>query len=221
MHIGNKTAVVIGATGLVGTSLVKRLCEDVYFQKVVIFHRKVTGVSNAKIEEHIIDFDSIDEWRHLIKGDVLFSALGTTINNAGSKEAQYLVDHTYQFRFAKIASENGIKTYVLVSSAGANQKSSLFYLRMKGELEKDVAKLNFESTYFIRPNLLMGQRKKVRLGEFFSEKILLFLNALGILSSQKPIYANDVAETMILASKENSNGTTILEGENLSRKKRL
>ena len=112
-----RTAIVIGATGLVGHELVQQLLQDQRFVRVVVLGRRNSGFVHARLEEHLISFDQPEQWRHLVKGDVLFSALGTTLKTAGSKEAQYKVDHTYQLEVAKAAAANGVPVYVLVSSA--------------------------------------------------------------------------------------------------------
>src|SRR5688572_25909562 len=129
------TAIIIGATGLVGNHLLQQLIRDERYNKIIIFGRRSVNLSDAKIEEHIIEFDNVESWRHLVKGDVLFSSLGTTIRQAGSTNAQYKIDFTYQYEFAKAAASNNVPSYVLVSSAGADAKSIVFYTRMKGELE--------------------------------------------------------------------------------------
>jgi len=137
------TANVIGATGLVGKQLVQLLLKNKNFEKVRIFVRRSPGISHPKLEEQIIDFDHEESWAEKLTGDVLFSALGTTLKQAGSKEKQYETDVTFNLNFAQKAKENGIENYVLVSSVGANTKSRIFYTCMKGELEEAVSELNF------------------------------------------------------------------------------
>ena len=109
--MNKKTAIVIGATGLVGEQLVRQLLEDDRYGTVKVFHRRTTGISHPKLVETVIDFDSPEEWKHLITGDELYSALGTTLKAAGSKEAQYKVDYEYQFQVAKIARENDVPRF--------------------------------------------------------------------------------------------------------------
>src|SRR5687767_13921512 len=127
--MNSRTAIVIGATGLVGTALVKQLIEDDRFDRIKILGRRSSGVQHPKIEEHVIDFDQPKSWSHFVKGDVLFSALGTTLRTAGSKEAQYKIDHNYQYEVAKAAAANGVPVYVLVSAAMADPRSRIFYSR--------------------------------------------------------------------------------------------
>ncbi|MEX2604924.1 MAG: NAD(P)H-binding protein, partial [Gracilimonas sp.] len=154
----NRTAIVIGATGLVGSQVLDQLLEDKSYQKVKVFHRRSTGVVHPKLEEHIVDFKELDSWKSLIAGDELYSALGTTIKKAGGQEAQYTIDFTYQYETAKAAAENGVKKFALVSSAGANPKSRAFYTKLKGELDEAVKELPFEVTVILRPSILAGNR---------------------------------------------------------------
>lgn len=201
-----KTALVIGATGLVGKHLVELLLNDSRFEKIIVFVRRNTGLNNPKLEERVVDFNAPGEWQHLVKGDVAFSAMGTTLKQAGSKEAQYKIDYTYQYEFAQAAARNSVPVFVLVSSAGADAKSSIFYSRIKGELENAVRKLYFKSVYFIQPSLLVGEREEQRRGEKISFKILNTLNALGILQKYKPIQGRDVAKALVNCSMKAETG---------------
>ena len=196
----NITAIVIGATGLVGTNLVQLLLRDARFSVIKIFTRRSTSFRNPKIKEHIIDFDKPEQWQHEVSGDVLFSALGTTLKQAGSKEAQYKIDHEYQYKFAKAAAQNNVPVYVLVSSAMASEKSKIFYTRMKGELERDIRQLPFQYIHIIQPGMLVGNRKESRPGEKIGIAVLRFLNKLGIAKQQKPVDASIVARAMINVS---------------------
>ena len=196
-----KTANVIGATGLVGRELVSQLLQHPGVETVRIFVRRKLNWVNPKLEQHQVDFDREETWKPFLKGDVLFSTMGTTLKTAGSKENQYRVDYTYQYRFAEEASKNGIPAYVLVSSAGADPRSMIFYSRMKGELDEAVLKLPFRKTVILRPSLLVGQREKRRWAEVISFKIMDPLTRL-FLKKYRPIRSATVAKAMIRAGVE-------------------
>ena len=120
-------ALVIGATGATGQKLVTRLLEDTAFSKVTVFVRRTPNLNHKKLIVNEIEFSRLEAYTDVIKGDVLFSCLGTTLKKAGSKDKQYLVDYTYQLEFAKVASKNKVSQYSLVSSIGANKNSFFFY----------------------------------------------------------------------------------------------
>ncbi|HKJ40998.1 MAG TPA: NAD(P)H-binding protein [Sunxiuqinia sp.] len=191
-----KTAIVIGATGLVGSQLVQQLLGDDRFEKVVIFVRRKSGWANPKLVEHIVDFNQMDHWKEQIRGDILFSALGTTLKKAGSKQAQFKIDYTYQYEVAEAAAQNGVSRYVLISSAGASPKSKIFYSRMKGELDEAVQKLSFQKIAILRPSFLNGDRKEERTGEKVMLKISRWATQFAF-KKYRPIKDKTVAKAMI------------------------
>jgi uncharacterized protein YbjT (DUF2867 family) len=194
-------ALVIGATGATGREIVKLLLKDNEVEKVTIFVRNLPTLEHEKLKTHVIDFNEIEKHKDLIKGDVLFSALGTTKKAAGGKKEQYLVDYTYQHEFAKIAAENGVENYSLVSSTGANANSSFFYPKIKGALEEAVKKLKFKKIDIFQPPMLVRQQDLIRDGEKSGIKVLNVLNKIGILKSQKPLKVNKLAEKMVKNAK--------------------
>lgn len=206
-----KKALVIGGTGLVGSHLVKQLLGDVRFREVVVFVRRPTGIDHPKLNETLIDFSKPIEWQHLVKGDVIYLALGTTRAKAGSKAAQYKVDHGYQFQFAAAAARNMVPVLVLVSSAGAKAGSPFFYMRMKGQLEHDVAGLVFKRTVIIRPGALTGPRTENRPGEKAGVAVIRFLNRMGVMRNMRPIHCNTVAKAMVNATFREEAGLRIIE----------
>lgn len=192
-----KTAIVIGATGLVGSHVLELLLEDERYDSVKVFHRRTTGINHPKLEEHIVEFDDIEKWKYLVIGDHLFSALGTTLKKAGSKKAQYKIDFTYQYEVAKAAFENQVPGYALVSSIGANAKSSSFYTRIKGELEGAVLKFRFKELLILRPSFLDGDREEFRMGERVGIVVASLICKLPGLKKYHPIKASTVAKGMI------------------------
>jgi uncharacterized protein YbjT (DUF2867 family) len=200
-----KTAVVVGASGLIGKTLVRKLLEDNRYKSVKVFVRRSINISNTKLVEYIVDIDKITDWKNKITGDELYSAMGTTIKKAGSKEAQYKIDVTYQYEFAKAAAENGVKSYFLVSSSGANTKSKLFYMKIKGELEEKVKLLSFNKIRIFRPSLLLGDRDEKRFGEKAAERLLKIVVPLfPFLKNQRPIEGEKVARAMIVSANDDS-----------------
>jgi uncharacterized protein YbjT (DUF2867 family) len=191
-----KTALLIGATGLVGSALLDLLLNDSRFEKVKVFVRRGTGKSHPKLEEYQVDFDALSNWKDFLKGDVLFSALGTTLKKAGSKEAQYKIDYTYQYEVAKAAAENGVPLLVLVSSAGASSQSNIFYSRIKGELEAAVQTFSFSHIHILQPGILKGNREEFRLGEGIGVGLLTVLGKLSGHQKYRPVPAITVAQAM-------------------------
>lgn len=200
-----RQAIVIGATGATGQELVRGLLEDPDFTSVIIFVRHKPKIQHKKLTIHRIDFSKIEDFKALIKGEVLFSCLGTTLKVAGSKNNQYLVDFTYQYQFAQIAAENKVAHYVLVSSTGANENSIFFYPKIKGKLEEAVKELSFKQLSIFRPPTLIRQQILMRKGEKIAIKIFNDLNRLGILQSQKPLAVSRLAQIMISEVKNNNN----------------
>lgn len=194
-----RKAVLIGASGLVGSKLVEQILAHPAYDELTVFVRRRVDISSPKLRQHRIDFDDLKSWEQLVQGDVLFSTLGTTIRKAGSKPAQYRVDYTYQYEFARAAARNGVSNYVLVSSAGANPGSKIFYSRMKGELERDISPLGFHSTSILQPSLLWGSRQEERVGEKLGYHILKGLNAVGLFRKYRPIDDKIVAAAMLNA----------------------
>ena len=193
------TAIIIGATGATGRDLVDLLLQDTAFDAIHVFVRRPLAISDPMIETHLVDFNQIDSWKSGIRGDVLFSCLGTTLRAAGSQEAQWKVDYDYQFNFAKAAHENGVPTLVLMSSMGANPQSSVFYMKMKGQLEEAVKLLGFSNTIIVRPPSLI-RRNSDRWGEKVGVMALKMLNKVGILRSMKPLSTEAVARAMLTCS---------------------
>lgn len=198
-------ALVIGATGATGKDLVDQLCKDSDFDEINIFVRRRSDFHHEKVKAHLVDFDQPEEWNHLVKGDVAFSCLGTTLKSAGSQQNQRKIDFEYQYQFAKAAKENNVEDYILVSAYGASPDSKIFYSRLKGELEEAVKKLKFEKTCIFKPGML--ERKNTdRNGEVFGLKIIKFLNNFGLFKSQQPLPTSVLAKAMINASKIKSKG---------------
>lgn len=195
-----KTAIVIGATGLVGKALVDQLAKNESFEKIITVTRRSVEYSSNKIMNEVVNFDELENFRDVFKGDVLFSCMGTTAKQAGSLQEQRKVDVEYQYNAAKLSSENGVGHYILVSSSGANANSLSPYLKMKGELENEISLLSFKRISILQPSLLIGMRDSFRLGESLASISLPVICRLPLLKRYRPISGSDVAKKMVSVS---------------------
>lgn len=198
-------AIVLGATGAVGLDLVEMLLKDDTFSEVEVFVRRAMPIENGKLITRIVDFKKPSEWQDMVKGDVVFSCMGTTLKAAGSKERQYEIDYTYQLEFAQAAHSNGVPIYILVSSAMANANSKLFYTRIKGELEEAIQQLHFQKEVIMRPPSLI-RKNTTKTDEKVTVTVLKVLNALGLFKKQRPMPTEVVAKAMIVAAKQGISG---------------
>src|ERR1043165_2539867 len=203
-----KTALIIGATGLVGEQCLGELLNSVAYDKVIALTRRKIEDKNitkrAKFQNVVTDFENLDSIAEQLKADDVFCAIGTTIKKAGSKEAFRKVDFDIPLKLAEVARKNGAKKFVLVSSLGADAGSSIFYSKVKGELEDALKKLRFDWVFIFRPSILMGDRKESRPGEaagiFFAQKLSFLLS--GPLKKYRgtPVYL--LARLMVKAAQE-------------------
>ena len=207
-------ALIVGATGATGSELVELLLKNEAYHEVAVFVRHELKINHDKLKTHIIDFDQPEQWKNLVKGDVLFSCLGTTLKAAGSKDAQWKIDYEYQYNFAKLASKNNIDTYVLISASKAAADSFFFYSKMKGQLEEAVKKLSFSKLIIFKPTLLIRENSDRNM-EVLGAKVISFFNKLGLLRSQKPITTKVLAKAMINSVKVFNNGQHTIEGQEI------
>ncbi|MBE8728256.1 NAD(P)H-binding protein [Flavobacterium hungaricum] len=207
-------AIVIGATGSTGKHLVDTLLDDKDYETVVILVRKTTAINHPKLIEVITDFSDLGALRDSIKGDVAFSCLGTTLADAGSKEKQWKIDFDIPAAFAQIAKENGVNSFVLVSSYGASSKSSVFYSKMKGELEEKIESFLFNQYIIFQPGSLIREGS-TRMGEKISVNLITFLNKIGILKKFRPLSTSLLAQKLAKSPKILPQGKTIIKLEHI------
>ena len=188
-------ALIIGATGATGKDLVTLLLNDDTYSEVHCFVRKPLTLTHPKLHAHVVDFETPEAWADLLRGDVAFSCLGTTLAAAGSKEAQWRVDYDYQYAFAKHCHNNGVPTFVLISTPGAKAQSKLFYNRMKGQLEEAVKALEFTRLLIFQPSVLV-RKGADRKGEQFGLKMIVLLNKIGLFKRYRPMPTNVLAQRM-------------------------
>ncbi len=203
-------AIVIGATGSTGKFLVDELLSNADYTNIEIFVRKPTGMENPKLKEHVIDFSKINNYKDIIVGDIIFSCLGTTLKAAGSKENQRKIDFDIPVTFAGLAKENGVSSFVLLSSYGASSQSKVFYSQLKGKLEEKISELNFEQYIIFRPGLLLRPGTN-RFAEKVMVKMLNAVNAVGLFTKFKPLPTNVLARKLAKAPKVLPNAKVVIE----------
>jgi uncharacterized protein YbjT (DUF2867 family) len=211
----NRTAIVIGATGVVGREVVKVLSALDEVNEIITFTRREYDFESPKVINYVIDFENLEEYADLFQGEYLFSCMGTTKALAGSIEKQRVVDVDYQYEAAKLAQKNGTHHYHLVSSPGADEKSSNAYLQMKGELEEKIKKLDFASRSFYRPSLIVGERPDFRLGEKFGIAAASILPIIPGLKKYRAIKGEQIAKKMVFEAMKNKRGTKVYELDEL------
>ncbi|HTF06118.1 MAG TPA: NAD(P)H-binding protein [Bacteroidia bacterium] len=207
-----KTAIVFGASGLIGSQLLPLLFADDQYDLVLVFTRKSLGIVASKLEEIITDFKDLDELRKQVKGDVVFCCLGTTIKTAGSEKAFRRVDFELVRWAAVAASENKVKRFLVVSSMGADADSKNFYLRTKGEMELAVSALNFEKCVILRPSMLLGPRKETRVGERIGQGFMVVFG-IFIPAKYKAIQAATVAKAMVISAADDNPGGIMMNDQ--------
>jgi uncharacterized protein YbjT (DUF2867 family) len=195
-----RTAIVFGATGMVGNILLEELINSADYSVIKIFVREPTGISEPKVQEIITDVSDPASYSAEITGDDIFICLGTTIKKAGSVANMEKIDRDLPVQIAGLARKNGIKNIAVVSSIGAAKTSRNYYLRIKGEMETGILKLDFDNTVIVRPSMLLGERKERRRGEMVGKVVMKTFQPvlIGKLLKYRAIHAGDVARAMIL-----------------------
>lgn len=213
-----KVALVAGATGLVGRHLVEILCKSNLYDEVKILSRRKLDLQYNKIKYVLVEnFDLIVNEKDQLKADDVFCCLGTTIKTAGSKEKFYQVDYEYPVKIGEIAFANQAQQYLLISALGANATSSIFYNKVKGEVEKAIEKIGFQTLHIFRPSILVGKRKENRIGEKIGKALMQTFSPLMLagLKKYKPIKAITVAMAMHNCASQKASGVQIHESDEI------
>ena len=200
-----KTALLFGASGLVGSHLLNQLIKDTNYSKIKLFVRSVTEIIDPKVEIIKTDFNNLQNHKEDVKGDDCFFCIGTTKQNSSDKDEYKRVELDIPIEIAKIAKLNLVNSFIFVSAIYANPNSSGDYVRFKGLVEEELKRLNFPKLALMRPSFLMGERKEKRVGEKIGIFVFKLLSPLllGPLKKMRPINAETVAKAMIRAANEN------------------
>jgi uncharacterized protein YbjT (DUF2867 family) len=214
-----KTALVLGASGMVGGFCLATMLADTNYARIVLLGRRALPMaSSPRVAQKTISFDHLSA-TDFAGADDMFCALGTTIRKAGSQEAFRRVDLDYPLAAARLARQAGARQFLLVSSVGADHLSKNFYLRTKGELEQEIAHLGFDALHIFRPSLLLGKRAEFRLGERLVQAVTPLVNLfmLGRLRRYRAIPAAVVGRAMVKAAEQGEQGTFIHEYDEIIR----
>jgi len=213
----NRTALIAGSSGLVGSHCLRYLLSDQHYHQVVALVRNKLPLEHEKLMQHVVDFEQLNKYGFLFEVDDIYCCLGTTIRKAGSQKKFAKVDLEYVFKTAELAREKNVGQFLLVSALGADPRASVFYNRIKGLAEESVIKFRFDSTLIFRPSLLLGERKEFRLGEEIAKRITAPLSPLliGSLRKYRPIRAEIVAKAMVQTAKKNLTGLKIFDSDEI------
>ena len=208
-----RSALVAGASGLVGGFLLQSLLENPLYREVCSLGRRALPQQHPKLTQRAVDFARL-ETEALPSSEDAFCCLGTTIKKAGSQEAFRAVDHDAVLAFAKAARKAGARRFLLISALGADARSRIFYNRVKGETEEDLKSVGFESLVILRPSLLLGERAESRPGEHAAIVVTKVLGPLLRPFSGRPIEARTVARAMVALARETKSGVRVaMSGE--------
>ena len=194
----SKTAIILGATGLTGGLLTELLIKDDAFSKIKLISRRATGFEHSKVEDIICDVLALETIKSQFTGDVVFCCIGTTKAKTPDRDLYYKIDHGIPVNAARLAKENKIPTFMVISSAGTSIKSPFFYVRTKGEMERDVLDIKVQNTYIMKPAFINGRPDEDRKGEKGLKTIMAVSDFLmvGPLKKYRSVMASDIAKAM-------------------------
>ena len=214
---GNKTALIAGASGLIGGHLLQKLLADNAYEKVISIGRKKLDVTHEDLTQIEFDFTNPSSYESLPKVDIVFCCLGTTIKRAGSQEKFKQVDFQFPLDIANWAKNNGVSQYHIITALGADKDSSIFYNQVKGEIQDELKKLNFESLNIYQPSLLLGERDETRIGELLAKAFMIITRPLmlGGLRKYRAIKGTVVAQAMLHQSHKYNSGINLYESDEI------
>lgn len=193
-----KKAILFGATGFIGSYLLEELLNNPAYEQITVVVRKELGKSHPKLKTLIGDFEALNKLKNEFVADDVFITLGTTKKNTPNRKEYYQIDHDYPVLASKLAKEMGAKSVLIVTAVGANENSSIFYSKMKGEVERDLITLDFQHTHIFQPSMILGNRKENRPSEKLFQKITKLINPLlgGKMSKYRGIEGEEIAIAM-------------------------
>ena len=214
--MAQKHALIAGATGLVGNQLLQELIRGRHYHTITLLSRREVETNSKRVETLIVDFDDFTA-DDLPEADDVFCCLGTTIKEAGSKEAFREVDYHYPLKLARLSLKRGAQQYLLISAMGADKHSRIFYNQVKGEVEDAVAEEGFKTLHIFRPSVLLGERDETRFGEKIAQVAMQGAAPLmvGNFKKYRPIEAYDLAKAMVHMAKKELEGNYVFESDKI------
>ncbi|MBQ0734877.1 NAD(P)H-binding protein [Aquimarina celericrescens] len=211
----SKTAIILGATGLTGGILLRKLLDDDRYHKIKLFSRSSIGIEHPKIEEHLIDMLQLRDHADKFTADEVYCCVGTTNAKTPDKELYHNVDYGIPVSAARLCKTNKINTFIVISSLGANSNSTIFYNRTKGEMEEAVLEFDIPKTHILQPSLIGGDRDEKRLGEYVFKQFMKFINPvlIGGLKKYRSIRPETIVSAMIWLANHEFNGKRITSDE--------
>jgi uncharacterized protein YbjT (DUF2867 family) len=208
-------AFIIGSTGLVGSQLLRLLCNSPEFDAITILVRKPSGFHHHKVQEYVVDFNNKESYAPILKGDVFFCCIGTTQKQTPNRDLYYTIDHDYPVNFAQAAYEAHFSQYHFISAIGADANARNFYLKTKGQAERDLLVIPFKGMAIYRPSIIVGSRTQKRPLETLASTFMKLFNPLLIGSWRKyrSIEALTIAKAMLHQAEKGAKASVILESD--------
>jgi len=212
-----KSALLVGASGLVGGHCLQFLLEESSYTRVAVLVRRPLSITHDKLAQHIVDFSELETLGECLTADDVYCCLGTTIKKARTKEAFRKVDFDYPIKIAALTQHCGANQFLIVTSLGADPHSRIFYNRVKGEVEEAIRKISFTTINIFHPSLLLGERAEHRTGEKAGAFIMSGLKyvLVGPLKKYRAIQARDVAKAMVQIAQKNLKGVNIFDSKQI------
>lgn len=194
-----KTAIILGATGLTGSHLLRLLLRDNRYKKIKLFSRKPAGIKDEKLQEYLLDLFELNRQQGDFHADEVFCCIGTTRAKTPDKDLYRKIDYGIPVEAAELCKKNKIDTFIVISALGANSESRFFYNQLKGQMEKEVVLKQIPKTFILQPSLIGGLRKEKRFGEWFAKKVFLLLDHLmmGPFKKYRSINPQTIARCMV------------------------
>ncbi|MFN0047988.1 MAG: NAD-dependent epimerase/dehydratase family protein [Cytophagales bacterium] len=212
-----KTALIAGATGLVGKQCLYKLLENPNYDSVYALVRKPLEIKHLKLKQIVFDYQNFAVLDIIWEVTDVYCCLGTTMKKAGTKAAFYEVDFTFVLNLAAYFAKKSTPNFLLISAIGADANSSIFYSKVKGEIETAISKLDYKGIFIFRPSFLMGNRDETRTGEKIGVAVAALVSPLlfGNAKKYRPIHAAKVANGMIERALSGNEGVFVIESDRI------